>query len=146
MNIGSGNNYPSNALSNFAPHAFIIDGVKCASMEGFLQALKTKSPEMQEHICGLVGRAAKSAGKNKNWTKTQTLYWQGVEYPRKSEEYQLLLSRAYDALYTSNGFKRALKASGNATFTHSIGKRKQDETVLTIKEFVTNLNRLRDKL
>lgn len=46
MDIGSGNTYPSNALSNFAPHSFVIDGVKCASMEGFLQSLKTNNPDM----------------------------------------------------------------------------------------------------
>ena len=43
MDIGSGNGYPSSALSNFAPHEFELDGVKCASMEGFLQSLKFKS-------------------------------------------------------------------------------------------------------
>ena len=36
MDIGSGSSYPSCALSNFAPHKFIYDGVECASMEGFL--------------------------------------------------------------------------------------------------------------
>lgn len=101
---------------------------------------------MQEHICGLVGRAAKFAGKKKRWQTTQTLYWKGVAYPRKSEEYQQLISRAFDELYTNAGFKNALKAAGNATFTHSIGRRKQEETVLTINEFVGNLNRLRNKL
>lgn len=40
MDIGSGTGYPSAALSNFAPHSFVIDGVECASMEGFLQSLK----------------------------------------------------------------------------------------------------------
>ena len=39
MDIGSGNSYPSNALSNFAPHPFEIDGVNCNSMEGFLQLI-----------------------------------------------------------------------------------------------------------
>lgn len=38
MDIRSGKDYPSSALSNFAPHPFEIDGVKCASMEGFLQS------------------------------------------------------------------------------------------------------------
>lgn len=42
LDIGSGKDYPSNALSNFAPHPFIIDGVECNSMEGFLQSLKFK--------------------------------------------------------------------------------------------------------
>jgi len=36
MNIGSGQAYPANSLSNFAPHPFMIDGVECNSMEGFL--------------------------------------------------------------------------------------------------------------
>jgi predicted NAD-dependent protein-ADP-ribosyltransferase YbiA (DUF1768 family) len=37
MDIGSRHGYPANALSNFAPHPFNMDGVACASMEGFLQ-------------------------------------------------------------------------------------------------------------
>lgn len=40
MDIGSGTGFPTAALSNFAPHPFIIDGVECNSMEGFLQSLK----------------------------------------------------------------------------------------------------------
>lgn len=58
MDIGSGTGYPSAALSNFAPHAFTIDGIKCASMEGFLQSLKFENPEMQRQVCTLVGKAA----------------------------------------------------------------------------------------
>lgn len=50
MDIGSGNGYPSSALSNFAPHPFILDGVEIASMEGFLQSLKFKNEEMQKYI------------------------------------------------------------------------------------------------
>jgi len=46
MNIGSGNGYPSSALSNFAAHPFVIDGVHCASMEGFLQSLKFDKPHI----------------------------------------------------------------------------------------------------
>lgn len=48
MDIGSGNGYPSAALSNFAPHPFTIDGIQCNSMEGFLQSLKFKDEEMQK--------------------------------------------------------------------------------------------------
>ena len=65
MNIGSGNTYPANALSNFAPHPFILDGVQINSAEGFLQSLKFKSVEMQEYVCTLVGYAAKKKGKEK---------------------------------------------------------------------------------
>lgn len=38
MDVGSKNAYPASALSNFSPHPFEIDGVKCNSMEGFLQS------------------------------------------------------------------------------------------------------------
>jgi predicted NAD-dependent protein-ADP-ribosyltransferase YbiA (DUF1768 family) len=67
MDIGSGKAFPCNALSNFAPHPFILDGVECASMEGFLQSLKFKNPDMQRHVCTLVGKAAKFKGKGKKW-------------------------------------------------------------------------------
>jgi predicted NAD-dependent protein-ADP-ribosyltransferase YbiA (DUF1768 family) len=42
MDILSGSGYPSGALSNFAPHPFVFDGVQVASMEGLLQAFKFK--------------------------------------------------------------------------------------------------------
>lgn len=84
MDIGSGSGYPAASLSNFAPHPFIIDGISCNSMEGFLQSLKFKNIDMQKYVCSLVGKSAKYKGKDKKWWKTQTLYWQGKEYKRDS--------------------------------------------------------------
>lgn len=147
MNIGSGNSYPSNALSNFSPHKFTIDGVECNSMEGFLQSLKFKSPEMQAHVCTLVGKAAKFKGKKKNWRTTQTLYWKGIPISRRSEGYKTLIENAFTAMMLcSDSFRRALKASGNCTFEHSIGRTSESETVLTVNEFCSNLYRVRDLL
>ena len=59
MDIGSGTGYPSANLSNFHPHAFTIDGIACASMEGFLQSLKFENPDMQAQVCTLVGKKGK---------------------------------------------------------------------------------------
>ena len=146
MDIGSGTGWPSAALSNFAPHPFIIDGVECASMEGFLQSLKYKEPDMQVEVCKLVGKAAKFKGKKKKWWRTQTLYWQGQEFKRDSQEYQDLLDRAFDALAQNTGFQKALLATGKATLTHSIGKSKETETVLTKQEFCSRLTKIRDIL
>lgn len=147
MDIGSKAGYPASALSNFAPHRFIFDDIECASMEGFLQSLKFKSPEMQKEVCKLVGRAAKFKGKNKNWRVTQTLYWKGKEYKRDSDEYQQLLDNAYNALFEqSESFRNALKATGNSSITHSIGKNKINETVLTQSEFCSRLIKLRNLL
>lgn len=146
MDIGSGKGYPSSALSNFAPHAFTIDGVECASMEGFLQSLKFKNIETQKQVCTLVGVKAKYKGKHKPWWKEQTLYWQGVEYKRDGKEYQELLKRAYLELAKNEGFKRAIIASGNAVYTHSIGKNDITHTILTEREFCSMLNMCRTKI
>ena len=146
MDIGSGNGWPASALSNFAAHPFEIDGVKCNSMEGFLQSLKFSNPEIQKEVCLLVGKAAKFKGKNKKWWRTQTLYWQEKEIVRDSEEYQTLLDRAYEALAQNSGFRQALIMTGNATLTHSIGKTKKSETVLTRQEFCSRLMNLRERI
>ena len=146
MDIGSGSGFPSATLSNFAPHPFVIDGVECNSMEGFLQSLKFSNPEMQKEVCKLVGKAAKFKGKKKKWWRTQTLYWQGTEIPRDSQEYQDLLDRAFNALAQNSGFRAALLATGNSVLTHSIGKTKITETVLTRQEFCSRLTKIREEL
>ena len=147
MNISSNGKYPSNKLSNFAGHRFIIDDVECYSFEGFLQSLKFKSKEIQVEVCKLIGKAAKKRGSNKNWKKTQTLYWRGKPYKRKSKEYQELLDRAYKLMFEqSKGFRKALIASKGMSLTHSIGKNKESETVLTKSEFCKRLNNLRKLL
>ena len=115
-------------------------------MEGLLQSFKFSNPEMQKEVCKLVGKQAKFKGKKKKWFKTQTLYWQGKEFKRDSEEYQELLDRAFDALSTNESFKKALLATGNATLTHSIGKTQQSTTVLTRSEFCSRLTRIRTEL
>ncbi len=144
MDIKSGKTYPSCALSNFAPHPFTIDGIECNSMEGFLQSLKFKNSEMQKEVCTLVGFAAKKKGRNKKWNKF--LYWQGKEIDRFGDEYQKLLDRAYEALCKNTKFRNALMATRVATLTHSIGKRKQKDTILTIKEFCSRLMEIREKI
>ena len=146
MDIGSGNGFPCATLSNFAPHPFVIDGIECNSMEGFLQSLKFSNPEIQKEVCKLVGKAAKFKGKKKKWWRTQTLFWQGVEMPRDSEQYQILLDRAFDALAQNSGFRAALLATGNSVLTHSIGKTKITETVLTRQEFCSRLMKIREQI
>jgi len=144
MDIRSGKTYPSNALSNFSPHPFEIDGILCNSMEGFLQSLKFESVEMQEHVCTLVGYKAKMKGKNKKWYRTQTLWWKGKEIDRHSLSYQDLLDEAYTELYKNTKFRQALEATNKATITHSIGKSDATKTVLTVREFCSRLITLRD--
>lgn len=134
-------------LSNFAARPFTFRGVQCNSMEGLLQSLKFKDPEMQKHICTLVGIKAKLAGRNKNWYSAQTLWWQGIAIKRDSDEYQQLLDEAYHALFQQNEkARKSLLATGNAILKHTIGKRKISETVLTQREFCSRLMSIRQEL
>lgn len=150
INIKSSYPYPADALSNFAAHSFIIDGVQCASMEGFLQSLKTNDPVRQRKVCALIGIAAKEhfadSWDNKRWKFTGFLYWQGKRIWRYGKSYRQLLNRAYDALFENSNFRKALADSGSEELTHTIGKRYRCLTVLTEKEFVGQLYRLRSRL
>lgn len=148
MDIKSKSGYPASALSNFAPHPFVFDGVEVASMEGLLQAFKFDKPHIQVEVCKLTGLAAKRRGqkRNKAWKREQTLWWQGVAYDRHGPEYQRLLDRAFAALASNDSFRKALLATGNATLTHSIGKNKEKDTVLTTQEFTSRLEKLRAML
>lgn len=146
MDIGSGTGYPSANLSNFHPYQFTVDGVSCNSMEGFLQSLKFSNPEMQEHVCTLVGKKAKFKGKKKKWFRDQILYWKGQPIKRDSQEYQDLLDKAFNALVENKKFQKTLLDTQNANLTHSIGKNKISETVLTTQEFCSRLMAIRKRL
>lgn len=146
MDIGSGKGYPHSKLSNFAPNPFKIDGVRCASMEGFLQSLKFDKEHIEEEVCKMVGKQAKFRGKkrNKAWKSRQTLWWRGVAYKRNSDEYQELLDRAYKALSKNRKFMKALKSTMKSNLKHSIGSSKIKDTVITEREFCSRLEKLRN--
>jgi predicted NAD-dependent protein-ADP-ribosyltransferase YbiA (DUF1768 family) len=144
MDIRSGAKYPAGKLSNFSPNSFVFRGVFVASMEGFLQSLKCKDFEVQKHVCTLVGLKAKKSGFNKNWYRDQTLYWAGKGILRGSVEYQELLDEAYNAMFEQNKkARKALMATNHANLTHSIGKTKKSETILTRQEFCSRLMNIR---
>lgn len=147
MDISSGNGWPSSALSNFAGHRFVFDGIECSSMEGFLQSLKFDKSHIQVEVCKLIGKAAKFRGKprNKAWRQAQSLWWRGYKMCRHSPEYKTLLWLAYACMYEqSEGFRKALMATKGMNLTHSIGASNPSDTVLTEREFVGILTRLRD--
>ncbi len=133
-------------LSNLGAKPFVMDGVECACLEGFLQALKTPDRERQVEICAMNGPHAKCVGAKIIWQDKQTLYWCGRAYGRHTQEYQELISRAYQACYDQcEEFRRLLAQTGNAILEHSIGKTDPTQTILTIDEFVGRLERLREK-
>ena len=134
-------------LSNFTAHAFTFDGVECASMEGFLQSLKYLCPKKQREVCLLTGKVAKEAGDGKKrWKITRNIYWCGKRYDRLSPEFRELIFRAYSAMYEQNeAFRTALAETRGKTLCHSIGEPNPKKTILTEREFICMLNRLRRK-
>jgi hypothetical protein len=139
--------FPGGALSNLTAHAFTLDGVACASMEGFLQSLKVEDLAEQERLCGLAGGEARGRGRRYDWRQSGALWWRGAQIDRLSEAYQALLDRAYEAMFAQAAkFRDALAASGKAPLTHSLGKDDPTETILTREEFISRLTRLRERL
>lgn len=113
-------------------------------MEGLLQSFKFKEWSDQKELILLVGYQAKLRGTEENWKSTQVLWWKGQSYYRESEDYQLLLDYAYEALYTNKGFRDDLAMTGYATLGHAIGRSDIKETILTEKEFCDRLTQLRE--
>ena len=150
LDIISTGEYPADVLSNFYPNTFEIDGVRCASMEGFLQSLKTKNKKKQKYVCTLSGKKAKKYFRHKFgnvcWKLTGSLYWNGRKIKRTGTQYQELLDRAYAELAKGREFRDALLATDDAELCHSVGKSDPRFTVLTEKEFVDRLTVLRERL
>ena len=140
--------YPGNVLSNFFPHRFHFDDVDCSCVEGLLQSLKYQDPVRQTEIAKLVGSSAKHAGATQNnvWQSSGVLWWRADPIGRNSERYQLFLQSIYDCVFSqSAAFRDALMATRGRLITHRIGTRVASGTVLTEREFVRNLAKLRSK-
>ena len=153
IDIKSNGSYPSDVLSNFFPHSFVVDGILCGSMEGFLQSLKFDDTVQQKKVCLLTGRDAKMAGRirTKAWQKEQKLWWRGEAFDRvgscdRNDGIQIwdIVRRAYQSMFDQNKtFREALIATGNAKLIHSIGRGDPTMTVLTDWEFVGHLEYFR---
>lgn len=137
-------------LSNFYPHIFLFEEMVCVTMEGFLQSLKFKHRQTQHDVCMMYGDQAKKFVKQRDqnaiWQKDQIVWWKGKAYPRRSEEFSELITRAYDALSNKSTFRKALLATGSHELCHTIGEKNPRKTILTEREFCGQLTRLRAKL
>ena len=150
IDMHSKGEYPSCAISNFAEYEFYVDGVKCKSMEGFLQSLKFKSKTKQKQVCLLSGAEAKNSTRHTfaqlRWRITHNLYWQGRKISRFSDEYQNLLDRAYEELSKNKEFLKALRGIEQSDLVHSIGKEDTRKTVLTKYELISRLTQIRNQM
>lgn len=135
-------------LSNLFPHKFVIDGVKCLSMESFIQSLRVEDKNIQRKICEeYTGYMAyKMRLSLPDWRKDGYVYWQGEKILRFSEEYQKLITKAYDMLFENNVFRFCLNTHKNKVLFHTIGCYDEEKTLLTQCEYIAQLERLIEKL
>ena len=145
LDLGWRNGGLGKALSNLFPYPFELDGVRLASMEGFLQSLKFQGIEEQDMLIGLHGFKAWKIGQVGNdWREGQILWWRGVPHQRLSREYHMLVERAYNACYEQNeAFRKALFETGVDILSHDIGHHDPTMTTLTEWEYIYNMYRLR---
>jgi len=149
MNISSKGDWPANVISNFAATPFVLDGVACNSGEGFIQALKFPNPEMQKHICSLVGLGAKKAGRKaaSRIRIQRKVWWQGAEYEFRTDDHFALIERGLRAKFTqSDRARRALLATRDATLTHETGHSDDGWTSLPAPVFIRILYKIRAEL
>ena len=133
-------------LSNLYPYQFDFDGITYASMEAFFGSLRTPDFIEKQKLYSTFGIDSWYKGHKFSWYEKQEVYYKDKTINRDSREYENLLTAAFDALFTNEEFKQALRESGNCKLTHTVGKTAKDKTLLTRKEFIGHLNRLRSKL
>ncbi len=145
IDIGYKSKGLAKALSNLCPYPFIFDGIYCESMESFIQSLKVQDPNVQKDICGKSSVFCYGIREmHDDWRITQTVHWRGNKIDRHSDEYIVLLRRAYQRLYSeSPTFKYALEKSKGYNLIHSIGCTDDTQTLLTPNEYIYFLNELR---
>lgn len=133
-------------LSNLYPYSFTFNEITFASMEAFIGSLRTQTMTEKQKIYSTHGMNSWYMGHKFSWYEKQEVYYKDKVISRHSQEYEDLITAAFNALFTNDDFKQALRESGDCTLTHTIGKTAKDKTLLTRKEFIGHLNRLRNKL
>jgi hypothetical protein len=115
-------------------------------MEAFFGSLRTPDFIEKQKLYSTYGMDSWYKGHRFSWYEKLEVYYKDKAINRLSVEYEDLMTAAFDALFTNEEFKQALRESGNCKLTHTIGKTAKDKTLLTRKEFIGHLNRLRTKL
>ncbi len=150
INVFSTAPWPGNQLSNLAASEFVIDGMTCASAEGFIQALKRRDPDEQRRICGLVGIEAKRAGSgevHEQVVREGRLWWLGQEIELGSIGHFDLVERALTAKFTQHEASgQALRETSGMTLTHNTGRPESPTTTLRANTFIAMLYRIRATL
>ena len=145
LNIGSkSDDWRACRLSNFSADAFVLDGVRMASVEGFIQGIKFFYwDSTRRQAFESVGVEAKRLGKT---AKRFFVWWQGRTIPHGSSEHHQLIERAIRAKFEQNSESmNALLATEGMTLTHDLGYPDPPKTSLPARVFCDILTRIREE-
>lgn len=146
VDIGSKAKWPVYVLSNSYSNPFEIDGVKCRSMENFLQSLTCCDEAEQLSLCCSDKTPAAICADNPNADSTR-LFWHGKSFDRRSGDYRRLLNRAYWSMFDQcPEFREALAATGRRRLYHSSGMADVNDAMITTDEFCNILMWLRQRI
>lgn len=139
--------FASQSLSGFSKFSFTVDGVKCMSLESFLQSLKFKNITQQQAICCMPPEQARKLGKRKIWWKrTGNLWWKGSKIKRSSLGYQMLLNRVFDELIKNKDFTRVLMNCGNIEIIRTANTAGLQSVIMSEDEFISRVVNMRHLL
>lgn len=132
-------------LSNFDAAAFVIDGVHCASAEGFIMAIMLPPDDPNRALAlTLSGKEAKKLGRK---AERQFVWWNGQRFDFRSTAHEALIERALRAKFEQNpGHMAALLSTVGVTLIHDVGHPESPRTSLPAHVFMDILTRIRDGL
>lgn len=147
MEIGSGKGPSFSQLSSMAHHEFAIDGVKCKSLEGFIQSLKCEKASQQASVCSDKPKAAKERGKKLiAWESGGRVFWKGEAIDRHSLRHKDFIEGVVkEVARQCPVFRKALIETAGQPLTCP-GKSRESETPVTEAEFCHALTRARSQL
>ena len=132
-------------LSNFANYPFVIEKQHCASVEGFIQAIKYPHGSVERWRTFLQsGKTAKEASLP---SPQSHIWWRGKQVAYGSEQHHALIERAIVQKCMQNEIcMRALLNTDDLTLLHDTGARESPHTSLPASTFCDILTKLRTKL
>jgi hypothetical protein len=100
--------------------------IKCGSVEGFLQALKIRDPQLQLEVSLTHGKDAKKAGRDalsEIRNRKRICFLQGFEFEYASPIHRALIEFSiWEKFRTDRRSIEALLWTGDAEITHNMGK------------------------
>lgn len=144
----------SAVLSTLFPHKFTLKTAygmkKYNSIAGFLLTICWPGADIgiYDELARLSGLdAVKARTVLPNWRETQSVTWNRKVIGRNSNEYQEMLKYVFDEVFEqSHLFRLAIMKSRGKILMNVDGETDRSKTLITSEEFLSLLNRQRDKI